>query len=69
MKFDFYKGGGLFARCKIIRAKWGVCNVTGMDFYCREDANNFKNTFNHFGRQHVDFYFCDCIVTVKIYIS
>ena len=40
---------GWTLKYSIIRAKVGVCKVTGMVFRCLEDANNFKNVSNHFG--------------------
>ena len=39
-------------RCAIIWVKRGVYKVLDMVFRCREDANNFKNIFNHFGGQN-----------------
>ena len=39
-------------RCTIIRVKRGVYKVTDKVFHCREDANNLKNIFNHFGDQN-----------------
>ena len=42
-------------RYSIIRGKMGVFKVNGMVFRCREDANNFKNDFDHFGGQNLHF--------------
>ena len=42
-------------RNAIIRVKIGVYKVNGMDFCCREDAENIKNTFDHFGGQNQQF--------------
>ena len=39
----------------VIMAKRGVCKVTGIVFRCREDANHFKNIFDHFGGQNCQF--------------
>ena len=36
-------------RYTLIGVKRGVYKVTDMVFRCHEDANNFKNIFNHFG--------------------
>ena len=41
--------------CTIIRVKRGVYKVTGMDFRCGEDADDFKTTFEHFGGQNHQF--------------
>ena len=42
-------------RCAIVRATRGVCNITCTIFHCRQDANNFKNIFTHFGGQNDHF--------------
>ena len=42
-------------RCTIVSVKRGVYKVTDMDFRCCKDADNFKNTVDHFGGQNHQF--------------
>ena len=43
-------------RCKIIRAKRGVCKVTGLVFRCHKKENNLKNIFYHLSRSKSSFF-------------
>ena len=63
-KTQKYENLGMIGRCtlrddlwkySIIRGKRGVFKVNGMVFQCREDANKFKNNFDHFGGQNHHF--------------
>ena len=57
LKNYLFLGAGWEDHCKysIIRAKRGVCKVTGMVFLWNEDANNFKNISDQFGGQNCYF--------------